>query len=282
MAIGSLSIDWFTLLRQRGLLPERSAVLDLGPQDVTTKRSVVERAARQLFGDDRAPAMVDEVFDGENWRRDGQLAFYRLFGGESYCSIDLSDPRAIHACDLNHPLPDIGRFDIVTDLGTSEHVFNIGQSYEIIHKLLSPNGVVLFTSPTFAFINHGFYNLHPMVFTEFAAANGYDVLDFRYIDNMFVRCIEQEQTDRSFDFDTLPIRLEDTQDIAGFMKKVVLRFQENLESAESRRLTGDQPFFIFDMLFVALRKPADESRAFVLPYQGGFGASRVNAADAAR
>jgi SAM-dependent methyltransferase len=277
MAIGSLTIDWLTLLRQRGILPEKAAVLDLGPQDVTTKRSVVDRAARQLFGSpETATEMVEAVFDGETFRRDGQLPFYRLFGAESYASLDLSDPRATFACDLNLPLPEIGRFDVVTDFGTSEHVFNIAQSYANIHRILSANGVALFTPPTFAFINHGFFNIHPMVFAELAAANGYELADFRYIDNMFVRCIQQEQTEAIFDFDTLPIQPNDTTDLAAFMKKVALRFQENLESAESRRLTGDQPTFIFDMLFVALRKTARTPRDFVLPYQGGFGASRVD------
>ncbi len=275
MAIGSLTVDWLTLLRQRGLLPERAALLDLGPQDVTTKRIVAERAACQLFGRERASAMVDAIFDGEAWRRGAQLAFYQLFGADTYASIDLSDPRATYACDLNQPLPDIGRFDIVTDFGTSEHVFNIAQSYANIHNVLSPNGVALFTSPTFAFINHGFFNLHPMVFTELAAANGYEIVDFRYIDNMFVRCIQCENSKKAFDFDALPIRLDNLADVGSFMGKVVERFKFNLESRESRKLTNRSPTFIFDMLFVALRKPSQHSAPFVLPYQGGFGAHQI-------
>jgi hypothetical protein len=237
---------------------------------------------REIFGEEPKP------------RPDAQRAFYSIFGGHDYRSLDLTDPRADFAYDLSYPLPDIGKYDVVTNFGTTEHVFNIGRSFESIHNLLNVGGLQLHTLPAYGYIDHGFYNIHPCAYLDMAEANEYEIVDFNYIDNINTR-IARPIEDKPFDFGTLPIQLSDTSDTHALMTKALLLFHDNLRSEETRRALekmagtapapstgwfGHQPeppkmpdaqlpiFIMFDMIFVALRRTEKSPEKFVAPLQG--------------
>jgi SAM-dependent methyltransferase len=286
LAIGTIHGDWLSRLANRRQLPDGASWVDLGPQDIQLPRSSLLSLASRHRTQAEAARLVDGMFVDDRVRRDGQLAFYGLFGARSYTSIDLDDPIAVHKLDLNSPVPDaIGQFDVVTNFGTAEHVFNIGQLFETIHDLLKPGGVSLHVCPSFAFVNHGFYNLNPNLYIEMARQNGYELIDFSYIDNMFVRDQLQPGKAAPFDFDALPIALADMESTQHFMTKVVARFTENLHSSDTREIlyrlspdkagTGQHRFpgpdfhicFVFDLAFVALRKLRPGRGDFVMPIQ---------------
>src|SRR5436190_2203680 len=146
MAIGSLHIEWLSSLAVRSQIPARAAVLDLGPQDIWITPEPLERvAARHLGPEDRARIMR-AIFDGDTPRPRSQPDFYSIFGAGSYRSLDLGDPRADFALDLNLPVPpETGTYDVVTNFGTTEHVFNISQTFASIHRLLNVGGLQLHT-----------------------------------------------------------------------------------------------------------------------------------------
>ena len=251
MAIGSVHVEWLSNLAARGVLPKGFSVLDLGPQDVQVTRDYFTEVCIRHLGRELAPTAVDDVFDNESPRTTGQPAFYRVFGATRYASVDLADQRATFAHDLNAPMPEIGQYDVVTNFGTAEHVFDIATAFRSMHRLLKPGGLSLHCMPAFAFIDHGFYNVHPVFFVELAKANAYEIVDFSYVDNMFVR--NRHHTAGVFDFDALPIRLEDTTNTQTFMTKVVDLFRRNLETTRAEDVHG-YSCFIFDLLFVALRR----------------------------
>lgn len=285
MAIGTIHGDWLSRLATRRQLPEVASWIDLGPQDVQLPRpSLLSLAARHKSQAD-AVRLVDGMFADGRVRRDAQLEFYGMFGARSYTSIDLDDPIAVHRLDLNRPVPEsIGQFAVVTNFGTAEHVFNIGQLFATIHDLLKEGGVSLHVCPSFAFVNHGFYNVNPNLYVEMARKNDYEVVDFSYVDNMFVR--DQLQPGRAvpFDFDSLPIKLADMESTQHFMTKVVAQFTENLHSDDTREMlhrlspemaAAQRRFpgpdfhicFVFDLAFVALRKRKPGRGDFVMPIQ---------------
>ena len=68
-------------------------------------------------------------------------------------------------------------FDLVTNLGTGEHVFDQRRVFENVHNLTKPGGVMLYMLPFVNWLNHGFYNFHPVLFADLAAANGYGILE---------------------------------------------------------------------------------------------------------
>jgi SAM-dependent methyltransferase len=277
MAIGPIHVEWLSRLARKGILGRSYSLLDLGPQDVQVPRSYMTEVARRHLEYKKIQRAVDAVFDGEAPRPDGQDAFYSIFGSTSYASVDLLDKRATYLFDLNNAVPDIGSFDVVTNFGTIEHVFDIGQAFRSLHRLLKPGGVSLHCMPAFAFIDHGFYNIHPIFFIELATANAYDIVDFSYIDNMFVR--NSRHGTGVFDFESLPIKLTDTNDTQLFMSKVVDRFRHNIETTPPEAIHGYSAF-IFDLLFVALRRTERSPEALRPAIQGAFASGGAMATDA--
>jgi len=281
MAIGGIHTEWLFRVRRKGGFTDRRSLLDLGPQDIQTSRPyLLASITRNLDADPESTAAA--IFEGDRPRRDCQKSYYSLFGIEEYRSADRDDDRADYNLDLNVPLGGMNLpvFDVVTNFGTAEHVFDIAQVFASMHDLLAPGGLALHVVPAFAFPNHGFYTPNPNVFVEFARANQYELLDFSYVDNMFVRDRTLSAVD-GLDFDALRIRLEDMTDTQHFMTKVVLTFYENLVADETRRALADLApdaetkrypsadyhlCFVFDLVFVAMVKPRDK-RPLVPPIQ---------------
>jgi hypothetical protein len=286
MAIGTMHIEWLSSLALRGAIPAHAAVLDLGPQDVRIDRASMHRIASRHLSADDCKRSMDELFDGGTPRLDAQPIFYSIFGGVSYRSLDLADPRADYSIDLNRPLrKNIGRYDIITNFGTTEHVFNIGQTFATIHRLLKVGGLQLHAVPGYAYIDHGFYNVHPCAYLDMAKANAYDVIDLLYVDNINVRMARPIET-KPFDFGTLPIQISDMVDTDRLMTKAAVQFYHNLSSPETKAVLQDMPpqiaidspiqmpderlqiFVVFDLLFVALRRTKNSPSRFIAPTQG--------------
>ncbi len=236
MAIGSIHIEWLSALALKSKIPQNAAVLDLGPQDLWIEREPLRRVARRHLPPDVCNETIDTIFgDGVKPKADAQLAFYSIFGGNSYRSLDLTDPRADYSFDLNFPMPEeVGKYDVVTNFGTTEHVFNIGQSFENIHNHLKAGGLVLHALPGYGYIDHGFYNIHPCAYLDMAKANEYEIVDFSYCDNINTR-MARPIVDEPFDFGTLPIQLRDMDDTHALGTKAALLFYDNLRSEATRR-----------------------------------------------
>jgi hypothetical protein len=290
MAIGPTHIEWLSHLALRSALAPDAAVLDLGPQDIQIDRASLHRVACRHLTPERADAAMRAIFSGSTAPQpDAQKAFYGIFGATSYRSVDLCDPRATFAADLNQPLPDLGRYDLITNFGTTEHVFNIGTTFASIHRLLKVGGVQVHAVPGYAYIDHGYYNVHPSAYLDMARMNNYDVVDFSYVDNIVVRDRSRRVEVEPFDFDALPIRVADMHNTADLMTKVAAQFYRNLTSGETRdvlaeMLPPDQrsevgrfpdprlPIcFVFDLCFVALRRTGASPETFVPPSQQVFG-----------
>lgn len=85
-------------------------------------------------------------------------------------------------CDLNEKWGRNGQFDpqemydIVLDVGTVEHCFNIAQAIFNMAGMVKFGGVIIHENP-FNWPNHGFYNLNPTWYADFYEANGFDLLD---------------------------------------------------------------------------------------------------------
>lgn len=80
--------------------------------------------------------------------------------------------------DFNFPIPKKyqGKFDIVLDGGTCEHIFNIAQALSNVNLMLSKNGVAWHGGPL-CWPNHGFYGYNPTLFADFYEANACEILE---------------------------------------------------------------------------------------------------------
>ena len=66
--------------------------------------------------------------------------------GVHHVSIDLNKKNGSIPLDLNKPIS-IGQFDVVTNLGTTEHVENNKQCFENIHNLCKVGGIMIHLVP---------------------------------------------------------------------------------------------------------------------------------------
>lgn len=107
--------------------------------------------------------------------------FFEKIGYVSVDSMDFSEFEGASVIqDLTVPLREDlkGRFDVVYDGGTCEHVFELPTAYRNIHAMLKPGGVLIGHSPCNNWINHSFYQINPeMVYGFWEKAMGYKVLD---------------------------------------------------------------------------------------------------------
>jgi len=272
MALSALMIYWFARLKEKGIWPESGDLLELGPQDITTTESVVRSAFSKFVDGHRLDEAMPLIFEKGRPTKNSQSRLYSLLGNDSYKSADLFDKRADFSIDLNGDDRSFGEFDIVTNFGTSEHIFNIGASFKISDQLTKENGLLLFVLPAFGHINHGFYNIHPTLYFDFSRENKYNIEDIIYVDNFGARCRNIERTPgEPPDFDNFPIDLH--RDRADALERLVAdRYVANVLDASTRAYAAEFPSICFDYCFVALRKQRASAVPLRPPTQGIYAA----------
>jgi hypothetical protein len=106
--------------------------------------------------------------------------FFKALGFTSYDAIDVNSVYGSLVMDLNSDIKERygfdRTFDLVTNNGTGEHIFNQYTVFRNMHQLTKVGGVLLFVLPFHNWLNHGFFNFNPILFGDLAAANGYRVL----------------------------------------------------------------------------------------------------------
>jgi hypothetical protein len=98
--------------------------------------------------------------------------------GLNYASIDIDGSPGSIALDLNYdevPAELVGRYDIVTNFGTTEHVANQLQSFKIIHDLATAGAIMLHVLPASGMPNHGLVSYNPKFFWMLGRSNGYKI-----------------------------------------------------------------------------------------------------------
>jgi SAM-dependent methyltransferase len=169
MVIGKQRVNGpcFGLGDQQTLFTERFALKQLG------KASLIANPRADITPDHVHPECI-------SFR-----SLLSLLGVGEYSDIDMNGSAALNI-DLGKPLPleYCGIAGGVFDLGTLEHVFDIGEGFRNVVRLLRPGGVVIHFSPITAF-NHGLWNLSPQVFFGFYEANNFEILEHAVIFSPF-------------------------------------------------------------------------------------------------
>jgi hypothetical protein len=262
MSINAFTLHWFGTLCKKGVFANGKRLLELGPQDLNTAitAEVLRKVAHDLH-DAACEPLLREIL-----RTHMSKEVYQLFGVSDYKSLDYFDSRADYSFDLNLVCTPLDKFDIITNFGTAEHLFNIAASFESIHNMLPVSGVSLHILPAFGDINHGFYNIHPILYLKMAQANHYEIVDFTYADNVNVRAMTIiDNPEVATDFGKLPLQLSDMQNMQDFKQKVFANFLLNSCSKATAKYSAQCNGNVFDYCYVALRKT--NSDAFIFPSQ---------------
>jgi SAM-dependent methyltransferase len=161
---------------------QRGAVCELGNQRFTVTEDVLRRIYMP-----KAPSSTEE--------------FYRWLEWEPYVALDVNTDMGAKVVDLNKPIQGrhydlMGRFDLVTNNGTGEHIFNQDAVFQNVHDLAKVGGAMLHILPMSPWVNHGFYNYNPVLFRDLAVANGYEWL-FLWLSDRWGNKVELEENDFS-------------------------------------------------------------------------------------
>ncbi|MDC5255888.1 class I SAM-dependent methyltransferase [Acinetobacter baumannii] len=77
----------------------------------------------------------------------------------------------IHDLNLEVPTELHSKFDLIIDGGTLEHIYNIPVALKNISMMLKHGGRVIHMSPVSGYIDHGFYQISPLLYYSFYKEN---------------------------------------------------------------------------------------------------------------
>jgi SAM-dependent methyltransferase len=193
MGIGIHGARSLIAARARGV--PFGCTLTLGRQDLDAPFATIEELLRRTLH------LQLELPPGDPRWRQGEYLF-RLLGAKHVDALDASSydgAKIVH--DLNRPIPEQfwGRYDVVFDGGTLEHVFNFPTAIQSCMRMVKPGGRVIIHTPGNNWFGHGFYQFAPdLFFRIFSEANGFAVEAMRLVENFPPgRCYSREDPARA-------------------------------------------------------------------------------------
>lgn len=142
-----------------------ASVIELGNQRFRTDKKLRSKTYDMLGIPPASPTTVKE--------------FYESIGFKKYIAIDVNTDKDAIALDLNLDLrKDYNykeQYDLVTNNGTGEHIFNQYTVFKNVHDLCKEGGVMIHNLPYTGYIDHGFYSFQPNLFIALAHANNYSI-----------------------------------------------------------------------------------------------------------
>lgn len=145
----------------------------------------------QVFGIDKLfklpPPKRSHIVHGELEHLDSQAPFARdfwLWLGFDYAAVDIDGSPGSIPLDLNYdsaPPGETGKYDLVTNFGTTEHVANQLNAFKLIHDLTRHGGLMVHQLAAQGMLNHGLVNYNLKFFWMLGRSNGYNFVfaDFR-------------------------------------------------------------------------------------------------------
>lgn len=177
MGFSSGTVNHFLDLGRRGKIRPRARVLEFGSQNMHTDitLSLAREFARTFEASPADRLLARDILPGtkaEHLMRDV---------GFDYVAFDVFKGGATRIFDLNSGRIgwlERGRYDVVTNYGTTEHVANQYNAFKVAHDALRVGGVMMNSVPFWGHVNHGLINYHPKFFTHLIKANGYETIYF--------------------------------------------------------------------------------------------------------
>jgi SAM-dependent methyltransferase len=164
--------------------PIKGNTLTLGQQAVY---ATLDEAKSLIKSHDIIPANIPVDFDTKNkipsWNETYMKRFTNaqtlltLLGAEKVSVADCStyeDPDYIMDLNSNIDAQFEENFDVILDVGTLEHVFDIPTALSNLKKMLKRGGQLILILPSSGAIDHGFYSFSPTLLFDFFKNNGFD------------------------------------------------------------------------------------------------------------
>lgn len=168
-------------LTEEGRLPVGADICDIGTSQISGPSAVEVARAFLKYYDERRTSGASNMSDERlsELCRGGLVGELLVEAGFTYVALDIFEAEHTIVFDLNRnsPGPDlVGKFDLVTNFGTTEHVFNQVESFRTIHDLLKPTGVAYHDLPFAGYLYHGLFRYDSLFFDALTAANKYTLV----------------------------------------------------------------------------------------------------------
>jgi hypothetical protein len=168
----------------------RISVLDVGSSNLYSAPAEGIEAFLRAYGAFRGPddkAFADRLaagsaYDPSSGGINGSFVG-ELFekAGITYNAIDIADGYRTTIVDLNHdaaPPEFAGRFDLVLNFGTTEHLLNQYNAFKVMHDSTKVGGYIVNSLPCVGYSNHGYFTYTPRCMFDLAGYNEYEVVGF--------------------------------------------------------------------------------------------------------
>ena len=182
MGLGVGAVQNILELNNLGYFKNSKSVIEIGSQNLHLNIADL----KDLFDTAGLNNNLEENFpDVKNWPFSPKCQskyLWEAMGINDYKCIDMDGENNAIVHDLNKPFGDkskFNKFDIVTDFGSCEHVFNVGECYKTMHNLTKPNGYIIIAQATLK--GNGYFKFDQSFFEGIAAANNYNVIYNSYL-----------------------------------------------------------------------------------------------------
>jgi SAM-dependent methyltransferase len=171
-------------LTNSGALPPESEICDIGATQLFGD-GVMEgtKSFLSFYSSRTAKATPPDKASEEKLQaiaNNGFLGDLLLLAGFKYTALDIFHGTNTVLFDLNVHAPGpklAGRFDLVMNFGTTEHVFNQYRAFQTIHDLTKVGGVIYHDLPMAGYLDHALFRYDPLFFRTVLPANGYELLE---------------------------------------------------------------------------------------------------------
>ncbi len=178
MKIGLINIA--LELFNSGKFKELSNVLDLGTKELRVSYNQLNHSFKQAgIKYDKKNFQILKKFP--KGKRISTKYFWKELGIKKYSCSDINKRSKLYI-DLNYPLKNKklkNSYDLVTDFGNNEHVFNVGESYKTMYELCKKNGFIWIFQSVYG--GNGFFNFDKSFFEGYAAANNLSIVFSCYL-----------------------------------------------------------------------------------------------------
>ena len=175
MGLGPPEIELYRQLKLQGALEGITEVMELGSQDFWCPQKNVVISLCKAFGRDQ----VDPVLlNTTNASQQPARLLYEAIGIDYGC-VDVDGRVGSVVMDLNFdavPAAYHGKYGLVTNFGTSEHILNQYNVFKAMHEFARPGGLFVHAVPFTVHLEHGFFNYQPNFFEALARYNSYETL----------------------------------------------------------------------------------------------------------
>lgn len=175
MGLGPSAIELYRQVKLQGAFEGITNVVELGSQDYWCPQQNLMRGLFAAFGrGEPAHELLGATITN---LLPARLLYTAL--GMDYTCVDVDRRPGSIVLDLNFesvPAEHKGKYGLVTNHGTSEHILNQYNVFKSMHDLARVGALFVHAVPFTVHLEHGFFNYQPNFFRALARYNGYETL----------------------------------------------------------------------------------------------------------